>query len=180
MAKSTIRFAKIEHSLWKDTEFKKVLELGLDYVALALYLRSCQYCNMIGVYFIPIKQAAKTLRQTEVELVKMLKRLEDIGYCVFDEEEERIWVKDMFKMQIGSNVNQKQLAGISSLIEEQASYNCPIIDSFIKVYINHYGLANENTHNTTQPSYQASRFTGIKQGDFAKYNQVEEQKRMDN
>jgi len=129
-----MNFARVVPSLWKDSEFKQIVEMGPKHIVLALYLRTNRFSNMLGLYELSLYHMAKeTGLGAETETI--LSRLVEIGYCCYEPESEFIWVTSMADMQVPKPLNSKQRKGIKNqLIRLLTDNDCPFVDLWRKRY----------------------------------------------
>ncbi|PHS16403.1 MAG: hypothetical protein COA86_12280 [Kangiella sp.] len=137
-------YARIHPRLWRLAEMIKVVSIGGDAVSLALYLRSNQLINMIGVYYLPTKKIQRELSfLTEDEILELLQVLTNVGYCKYNFEEEYVWVIDMAEHQVEQNPSQNQKKGVQNIVDRLREDEAPFINDFIEKYGDSFSVSKE-------------------------------------
>lgn len=93
-------YFKISSRFWNGETGKKIRLMGPEIQVLAFYLMSSPHANMSGVYYIPTCTIAHETGLTLEGASKGLQRLFDVGFCVYDEASEHVWVYEMASYQI--------------------------------------------------------------------------------
>lgn len=106
----------------------------------AMYLMTCPYSEMTGLYYLPVDIMAHDIGCTPEEALKALKALKPLGspleggFCDYDEKTETVWVFEMLRYQVGEVLKPKdnQIIGIKKSIEKYK--NTPFYCQFIEKY----------------------------------------------
>lgn len=112
-------YGKVSPRFWTG-KTGKALRGDADAQLLALYLMTSPHANMIGVFYCPVMSMA---HETGIPLEgarKALRRLENVGFCTFDDAEEHVWVREMAAHQIGERLSSrdKQVIGVRKQFEK--------------------------------------------------------------
>jgi len=70
----------------------------------AMYLMTSPHANMIGVFHCPIIYIAHETGSPLEGALKGLQNLVEGGFCTYDHDSETVWVHEMAKFQIGSEL----------------------------------------------------------------------------
>lgn len=150
-------YGKVSPRFWTG-KTGKVLRGDQDAQLLALYLMTSPHATMIGVYHCPVMYMAHETGMTIEGASMALRRLVDMGFCSFDEDEEIVWVHEMAAHQVGERLSRKdkQCIGIQRQFE-----NLPegqIRRGFLARYADDYHLTKlaDFDHEDTRGSEGAS------------------------
>jgi hypothetical protein len=106
-------YGKVSPRFWTGKTGKS-LRGDCETQLVALYLMTSPHANMIGVFHCPVMYMAHETGLTIEGASKGLRRLQEAGFCTFDEDEEMVWVHEMAAHQIGERLSprDKQVIGI--------------------------------------------------------------------
>lgn len=97
-------FAKISPKFWNGKVGKALKRAGPEAVVVALYLKTCQHSNMLGLYFLSKTYVAVDTGLGMDVVERALRSACDAGFCLYDEETEMVWVPDMAAEQIAESL----------------------------------------------------------------------------
>lgn len=114
-------YGKVSPRFWTGKTGKS-LRGDSETQLIALYLMTSPHANMIGVFHCPILYMAHETGMTFEGASKALRRLIEADFCLYDEDDEVVWVKEMAAHQIGERLspNDKQCAGVRRYFEQIA------------------------------------------------------------
>lgn len=113
-------YSKVSGQFWTGKTGRE-LRGNMQAQVVALYLMTTHHANMIGVFHCPLVYIA---HETGVEIEGASKGLQTLiegGFCTYDHDSETVWVHEMAKYQIGSELKvsdnrvkdiQKQFANL--------------------------------------------------------------------
>ena len=116
--------------MWLNGTMQEILyEYSKETFTVAIYLITTPHAHMSGVYYLPISEIADHTNCSVDETRKSLAELDEIGFAKYDATVKIIWVRNMWRYQIGDPFNHRDnkykstishLAGLpfSSLIGE--------------------------------------------------------------
>ena len=111
-------YAKIRPCFWTGSTGK---ELRGDPIAqiIAFYLMTSPHSEMTGVYFCPIAYISYETGLTPEGASKGLQRCIEAGFCTYDFDREMVWVHEMAKYQIASQLkpNDNRVIGVKKLYD---------------------------------------------------------------
>ena len=112
-------YGKVSSRFWTGRT-GKLLRGDSDAQLLALYLMTSPHANMIGVFHCPVMYMAHETGITMEGASKALRRLREVEFCTFDEDEELIWVHEMAAHQIDEHLSprDKRVIGIRKQVEQ--------------------------------------------------------------
>lgn len=104
---------------------------------LALYLMTCPHANMIGVFHCPVMYMAHETGLGLEGASKALQSLIDLGFCMYDEDSETVFVIRMAAHQVGENLkaDDNKVKGVQKEVGRIA------VDSLRLAFIDHYAEA---------------------------------------
>jgi hypothetical protein len=130
-------YAKLEPRFWIGDTGQKLRAAGRDAQLLALYLVTCPFSNMIGLYYLPMALiCAETGMDTE-GASKALRRVMDAGFANYDDASQTVFVPEMAKFQIGDRLDPKDNR-VKAVAKEVAQYHKSI---FFQQFMERYGSA---------------------------------------
>lgn len=102
-------YAKVGPKAWHGSTFKTLRKGGSEGLVVGLYLMTSPSSNMLGLYPQPILYMAHETGLGEQGALKGLQVCSDSGFCGYDRESEVVWVYEMAKYQIASELKEKDL-----------------------------------------------------------------------
>lgn len=104
---------------------------------LALYLMTCPHANMIGVFHCPVMYMAHETGLGFEGASKALASLVDIGFCLYDEDSETVFVIRMAAHQVGENLkaDDNKVKGVQKEVGKIA------VDALRLAFIDEYAEA---------------------------------------
>ncbi|MFA7268724.1 MAG: hypothetical protein WC073_05220 [Sterolibacterium sp.] len=108
-------YAKASPQFWIGNTGKK-LRGDSEAQVLAFYLISSPHANMLGLYYLPMAYLCHETGLPQEGASKALRRVRELGFAEYDEENEMIWVIEAARFQIADslNPNDKQTIGIAN------------------------------------------------------------------
>ena len=133
-------FCQVSPSFWIGKTGKEIARLGVDAQIVALYLLTSPHSNMIGLFWCPIMYIAHETGRGIEGATKGLESLKSIGFCMYDEENEFVWVKEMARHQVGEKLKESdnKVKGVKSQLKQLPKNN--LIDAFLGKYSKNYHL----------------------------------------
>lgn len=130
-------YAKVVPTFWTGDTGKALRKRGSEAMVVGLYLMSSPISNMLGLYYQPILYMA---HETGLGLEGARKGLEGAiaaGFCRYDEESEMVWIPEMAKYQIASELKatDNRCAGI------QKDYDALPVNPFLGEFFDKYQTA---------------------------------------
>lgn len=115
--KLSLNHAKVFTRFWEEIADRRMKLLGSDSLIIFLYVQTCRYANLIGVYHLPLLYIANDTGLKEKKIQEVLQNLKQLSFCTYDYEREYIWVHEMALDQIAEklNENDKQIKDINIL-----------------------------------------------------------------
>ena len=114
------KYGNIPPEFWCGCDGRKFRELGPDVQVLAIYLLTCPSSTMTGRYYLALPTAAHETGLSVERLKTALSYLISIGYCVYDEESEVVWVVDAVLSQVSKKPlksNDNKVKGIEKALK---------------------------------------------------------------
>jgi len=131
------RFAKVKPSFWRKKDLRVIGSLSK---LLAIYLLTNENIRMTGLYRLSKHTIMHELDLDAAQLKFALQELIARDFCLYDEEEEVIWVVDMALSQVAENPNEKQLKGIENELRDLADSDFPFVNEFRQKYASEFNL----------------------------------------
>lgn len=132
-------YATISPLFWTGSTGKR-LRLNPDVQRVAFYLITSPHSHQSGMYYLPIMYLCHEVGISIDGASKALGWLSSEGFCVYHEDSEWIWVREMAAWQIGSNlsVSDKRCRGVQQYLG--ALPNLPFAADFVRRYASDYHL----------------------------------------
>lgn len=103
-----MRYAKIYADMWHD---EKVMALDLEARELYIYLLSCEHCNNIGFFRLPIGYMAIDLRRPQQKIEKSISSLVKDGLIEYDAKTGAVLIPKFLKWNsLGTELHYKGAA----------------------------------------------------------------------
>lgn len=127
-------YAKVEPKMWHG-QTMKALRKCPEGVIVGLYLMTSPQSNMLGLFSQPVLYMAHETGLGIEGATKGLQHCIDVGFCSFDEESEFVWVHEMARYQIASELKPSDLRckGI------QKDYDALPDNPFLGAFFDRYG-----------------------------------------
>jgi hypothetical protein len=134
-------YAKITPFFWIDEQGKAIRQYGNKTQLLAFYLLTCPQAAMIGIYYLPIPYIAHETKMSKKQVKDCLAHLSEVGFCIYDEASEYVWVVEMAKSQIGESLkaNDNRIKNVEEAY--QALPKLPFLKDFYDKYHEDFHLA---------------------------------------
>lgn len=144
-------FAKVAPQIWINDTGRQIKKLGIEARVVSLYLETNPSACMTGVYYIPIVLISHDVGLSIDQTSKTLNELVDIGYCSYDFESEYVWVHDMARDQISSELKPKdhRVKGVKKIIDTLPAL--PFKQDFIERYNESLCLTNQDDLDPSKP-----------------------------
>jgi len=144
-------FGKVLARFWTGQTGKEMRRSGTACQLVALYLLTNPNANAIGLYYLPLVTAAHEMGISVEEIQKALLRLREIGFAVFDELSETIYVLNMARFQLGPSLKRedKNVPWIRREIAKMR--HSPFFDEFVALHREDYHLSDLMTPAVSSP-----------------------------
>lgn len=129
-------YAKVEPKMWLG-DTMKALRKSPEAVIVGMYLMTSPMSNMLGLFSQPVLYMAHETGLGVEGATKGLQHCIKVGFCSFDEESEFVWVHEMARYQIASELKASDLRckGI------QKDYNNLPDNPFLGAFFDRYQTA---------------------------------------
>ena len=149
--------AIVSPQFWTGKTGRYIRSCGGDAQRVALYLLTCPNSNMIGLYYLPLPTLCHEIGIPLEGATKALQCLSEGDFCVYDDETETVFVREMARFQVGKSLspNDKRVKGVAKMANQMAK--SPFYKDFLDRYMECYHLENlveepENTRPSEAPS----------------------------
>ena len=135
-------FSSVSPQFWIGST-GKALRGDSNAQVLALYLLTCPHANMIGVFHCPVMYMAHETGM-QIDVVRSsLSKLVGVGFCIYDEELECVFVVNMAAFQVGDNLKQEdnRVKGVKKYVEKISSKT--LKREFLKRYSKGFHIEDE-------------------------------------
>lgn len=102
-------YAKVEPKAWHGETFKALRKRGSEALLVGLYLTTSPSSNMLGLFSQPILYMAHETGLGEEGALKGLQGCIEAGFCSYDADSEMVWVHEMARYQIASELKASDL-----------------------------------------------------------------------
>lgn len=111
-------YGKITPAFWSGKTGRWLRQYP-DAQRVAMYLLTCSHANMIGVFHCPPAYIANDVGMTAEGASKALQRLSEGDFCTFDADTDLLWVHEMARFQVGTELKKadNQVKSIAKLFE---------------------------------------------------------------
>lgn len=132
-------YAKAEPKMWHG-ETMKALRKTREGLIVGLYLMTSPSSNMLGLFAQPVLYMAYETGLGEEGARKGLRSCIEAGFCSYDEPSEMVWVHEMARYQIASELKatDKQCVGIQKAYD--ALPKNPYLGAFFDRYVGAFHL----------------------------------------
>ena len=135
------KFAKIKPNFWR---MKKLKDVSVEAKLLAIYLMTNEHFQMVGIYRLHLYFMSIETTLTEEQSLSALDELIICNFCMYDFDEEVVWVVDMAVSQVADNPNQKQLRGVCNELNRlYFEEELPFVESFLSLYSDRFNLPSD-------------------------------------
>jgi hypothetical protein len=123
---------------WTGETGRMIQQLGgKDAQLTALYLMSCRYATMIGLYPLPVRDIRHETGIGQKGLVRAFSVLSRVGFADYDGRTEHTWVREMAKFRLGLQVKaleskDNRVVGIQRLYDRLTEN--PFLEPFFDRY----------------------------------------------
>ncbi len=132
-------YAKVSPQFWTRGSGKR-LRGDPDAQVLAMYLVTCPFANMIGIYYAPFVAIAHETGLGPKQTALAMSRLESAGFATYDHEAEVVWVPNMASYQLGEEMSLRDNRHRGVLAEIQRVSGHRFVDLFLERYGTAYNL----------------------------------------
>lgn len=122
-------YGKVSPQFWTG-KTGKALRGDLEAQVVAMYLMTSPHANMIGVYHLPMLYLSHETGLSIEGASKGLAKCVELGFCVYDDESETVFVVEMAAHQVGEVLKERdnRAAGI---VRQYKAISCvAIADAF--------------------------------------------------
>lgn len=123
-------YAKVAPTFWSGETGKALRKRGTEGPLVALYLMSAPGSNMLGLYYQPVLFMAHETGLGVEGARKGLQDCIDVGFCLYDEDTEMVFVIEMAKWQVADSLKatDNRCAGLQR--EYESVPECPFLGLF--------------------------------------------------
>lgn len=124
---------------WTGQTGKAIRAEGKDAQILALYLVTCRYASMLGLYRLLVDDVRHETGLGQRGLAKAFASLQRLGYADYDASTEHVWVREMAKFRLGLqkksplDTDDKRVKGAQNL------YDRLVDNPFLGDFFDRYG-----------------------------------------
>jgi hypothetical protein len=123
---------------------KKLRDVSVDARLLAIYLMTNEHFQMVGIYRLHLYFMSNDTTLTEEQSLIALNELIECQFCLYDFDEEVVWVIDMAVSQVADNPNQKQLRGVCNELNRlYFEEELPFVEEFLSMYSYRFNLPDD-------------------------------------
>lgn len=135
-------FSSVSPQFWIGSTGKQLRGDSKTQV-LAMYLMTCPHANMIGVFHCPVMYMAHETGLSMEDVEQSLEKLILLGFCVYDHENDSVFVVNMASFQVGTNLKEydNKVKGVQKYVEKIQS--CLLKKAFVDRYLNDFHLGYE-------------------------------------
>lgn len=135
------KFAQVRPGFWHGTTGRQIRRSGPNCQVLALYLISGPGAQALGLYYLPLPTVAHEtgmpIEQVRISMAKLC----EIGFCLYDEESEVVFVLNMARFQIGERLERKDKNVTWVWREMEKLRVLPFFDRLLEMYGERYQVA---------------------------------------
>ncbi len=128
-------YSKFHRAFFTGSTGRKIKK-DKDTMLLAVFLITNPYIHMSGIYQLPHGNVMAHLPMTLDEIICAYNKLKEIGFCLYDDETEYVWVIQMGSFQIGRELKQGDNRIINIITHLTKSVDKETF--FYNQYISHY------------------------------------------
>lgn len=136
---------------------------------LAAYLITSPHASMTGLYYCPLMYASQDTGMPVEEIRCCLDVLCDLGFCLYDDETETVFVLQMAKFQVGENLDLRDNRR-TAIIRELEKTTSPFRDLFVAKYCNSFKLDKDTYPRKPRWRPKLSTVNGLTERDGRKCN----------
>lgn len=135
-------YAKVEPKMWHGATMK-ALRRCPEGVIVGMYLMTSPQSNMLGLFSQPVLYMAHETGLGIEGAMKGLRHCIDSGFCSFDEDSEFVWVHEMARYQIASELKANDLRCKGIQKDYDGLPDNPFLAGFFDRYAAAFHLANK-------------------------------------
>ena len=128
-------YSTVSPKLWIGRTGRS-LRRCLEAQVVAAYLISSPHDNMLGLYYLPLESISNDTGLTREEVNAGMNRCIEVGFCQYDGATEMVWVINMAKYQVGSDlkVNDNKVRGVRAAYADlpENPFLGPFFDRYAK------------------------------------------------
>lgn len=153
-------YAKVEPKMWQGKTLKALRKKGPEALVVGFYLMTSPSSNMLGLYAQPILYMAHETGLGEEGALKGLQDCIEAALCSYDHESEMVWVHEMARYQIASELKATDLRCKGIQKDYDSLPDNPFLGPFFDRYGDVFHLAarrefSGTLEGSTQAPYQA-------------------------
>lgn len=122
-------YGKVSPQFWTG-KTGKALRGDMEAQVVAMYLMTSPHANMIGVYHLPMLYLSHETGLSIEGASKGLAKCVDLGFCVYDDESETVFVVEMAAHQVGEELKESDNRVKSVVRQFKAISSSLIADAF--------------------------------------------------
>lgn len=135
-------YAKVEPKMWHGQTMKVLRKKGPEALVVGLYLMTSPSSNMLGLYSQPILYMAHETGLGEEGALKGLQHCIEASFCSYDHDSEMVWVHEMARYQIASELKPSDLRCKGVQKEYDGLPENPFLAAFYDRYSEVFHLTN--------------------------------------
>lgn len=127
-------YAKVSPKMWHGKTAKELRKRGYEALLVGLYLMTSPSSNMLGLFGQPVLYMAHETGLGIEGAMKGLRACIEAGFCDYDEESEFVFVFEMARYQIDSELSPKDLRCKGVQKEYEGLSDNPFLGDFFDRY----------------------------------------------
>lgn len=135
-------YAKVEPKMWHGQTLKNLRRKGPEALVVGFYLMTSPSSNMLGLYSQPILYMAHETGLGIEGAMKGLQHCIEASLCSYDDESEMVWVHEMARYQIASELKASDLRCKGIQKEYDGLPDNPFLGAFFDRYVKDFHLSN--------------------------------------
>ena len=144
-------YGKVSPQFWTG-KTGKALRGDLEAQVVAMYLMTSPHANMIGVYHLPMLYLSHETGLSIEGASKGLAKCVELGFCVYDDESETVFVVEMAAHQVGEELKESDNR-VKSVVRQFKAISSPLIaDAFHVRYGEPFNLESPSKAPTKGPA----------------------------
>ena len=149
------QYRSIYPGFWTGRTGKEIRKKGASSQLLAIYLITCSHSHPTGLFYIPLCFMSHETGLLDSEVADALKELNAVGFCTYDYRSDWVYVKNMVKHQIGSDLQpgDKRIKWMETALENADKSTPKLTKEFLSKYKEAYNLFSDQK---TPPSKKRS------------------------
>lgn len=123
---------------WTGPTGKAIRAEGKDAVILALYLMTCRYATMIGLFRLLVDDVKAETGLAEKGLVRGFEALQRLAFADYDATTQHVWVREMAKFRMHLYKTSPLIVGDNRIAGAQNLYDHLAANPFLEAFFDRY------------------------------------------